>query len=140
MMRELCARNGLALPPSSTGIASALQHALRVFVIYNAANVGTMVSDLEGEMARINAGITFTLNQEEIATVNQVLVLLTRGVLSGVSLGQLEEVLQLDKAPSLHHHRTFSVSACAVPSLSPFHLFPAPPVGCGSRSSRVRIQ
>ena len=110
MMRELCTRNGVALPPSNTGTTSAPPRALRAFVIRNAANVGTMVSDLEGEMARINAGVTFTMNEEEIATVNQVLVLLTRGVLSGVSLRQFEEVLQLDKAPSLHHHRTFSVS------------------------------
>eukprot|EP01048_Picozoa_sp_COSAG05_P013826 COSAG05_NODE_1509_length_4688_cov_77.656788_3_plen_95_part_00 len=93
-MQELCRRNGVAVPDlvNSTGLdptSSAARHIV-VLVICNSDSASFMLSDLQSAVTNQELSVTLTSDEANIASADRVLLLLSRGVLTGDSLSQLE--------------------------------------------------
>ena len=94
MMRELCLRNGVALPSGDDTLDPV---AMRVFVIRHELT-GTLLEDVAAQMWQNHAEITFTEDITELETAARVLLILSAGILASPTLETLEAVLRADAA------------------------------------------
>ena len=108
MLRELCARNGLRLPPPPAAVGAAVTPVLRVCLLCNEATAGTMLPELcagliSSERVELrtpgDGGENADTSAELDDDADKVLVLLTAGVLAAPrTLAALERVLAADAA------------------------------------------
>ena len=71
MMRALCVRNGVALPPAAAAPTAAAAAPLRVLVICHAATAGAMRADLEAALAATGR-VELTSDPAACATADKV--------------------------------------------------------------------
>eukprot|EP01043_Picozoa_sp_COSAG02_P022755 COSAG02_NODE_1192_length_13974_cov_16.770378_2_plen_861_part_00 len=105
MMRELCARNSVALPAPadlrnngghSTAQLQRVSHSrIKVLVVCNHSTASAMETNLSSAL-EATGRIVITSDPADVATVDKVLLLLSKDVLTPPSLEILQFVLRLD--------------------------------------------
>eukprot|EP01045_Picozoa_sp_COSAG04_P005723 COSAG04_NODE_269_length_18509_cov_13.576480_2_plen_958_part_00 len=113
MMHELCRRNGIVLPTvtdqdeSALALTSSSTVHIEAFVVCHTDNASSMVADIRGALAQHPLNATLTFDVGRIETADKVLLLLSKGVLTGASLSHLQQVLSVDAR--CHRDRIVSV-------------------------------
>jgi hypothetical protein len=105
MMRELCARNGVALPApaelrtddghSSAQLQRVSHNRIKVLLICNHSTASGMETELSSAL-EATGRIVITSDPADVATVDKVLLLLSKDVLTPPSLEILQSILRLD--------------------------------------------
>ena len=113
MMRELCARNGVALPPINPRedlLVSSAHDSIVVFVVCQKSTAGSMLTDILDELQACDEIVLSNLDElqacdelvvpsdpADIDKASKVLLLLSPNVLTPPSLELLEKVLRIDE-------------------------------------------
>eukprot|EP01043_Picozoa_sp_COSAG02_P048673 COSAG02_NODE_4806_length_4956_cov_159.570929_3_plen_356_part_00 len=113
MMRELCARNGVALPAINLHedlLASTAQDSIVVYVVCHKSTAGSMLTDILDELQTCDEIVLANLDElqtcdeivapsdrVDIGKATKILLLLSPNVLTPPSLEVLEQVLQIDE-------------------------------------------
>jgi hypothetical protein len=105
MMRELCARNGVALPaladPRTDGGHSTAQlqrvshNRIKVLLVCNHSTASGIETELSSAL-EATGRVVITSDPAEVATADKVLLLLSKDVLTPPSLELLQSVLRMD--------------------------------------------
>ena len=109
MMRELCRRQGVALPEPPLQLWAADRPPIRVGVLHSVATAQGILTDLNAELEALQAPVLLMQDPcpNIVAEADCVLLLLTAGVLKPPILQQLEAVITADRAA--HRDRIVAV-------------------------------